>query len=313
MAKLQVHNYAKLPNEYVAVDRSRGLSTLEEKLVYMLINSMQKHYESNKKTDIIDYEFISKGIINFDTFIEIMQIGAKDNSIIYQSLKDLFNFSLAIETTDEIRFVHLFKEFRVVKSERTIKYWFADNFIQYFTGICKDYFSLEVQEVISLNSSNTIRIYQILKSKLNMDKNDHVYTINEIKKYLNIEEKYNRYNNLKQFVLEVAKSQINSSEASKFAIDYEEIKTGKAVTSIKFIIHNKGKNYYVEKNLIAGYKIEQLNKQIKGWLVHEDVLVRHAAGKIASELKYKKPSRAAITAYLDAIKTVIGQPDHHRT
>ncbi|MDQ1275506.1 MAG: hypothetical protein QG610_1080 [Euryarchaeota archaeon] len=307
MTKLLVQKYTKLPNEYVIVERSKRLSLLEEKLVYMLINSMQKRYESTKKSSEIDYKFISSDVITFDIFCETMQIGIKDNNLIYQSLKDLFNFSLAIETTREIRFVHLFKEFRISKDERTIKYWFADNFIQYFTGICRDYFSLEVQEVISLNSSHTIRIYQILKSKLNMDKKYHVYTISELKQLLNITDKYDRYNNLKQFVLEIAKSQINASEASKFAIDYEEIKTGKAVTSIRFIIQNKGKNYYAEKNLIAGYKIEQLNKELKGWLTHKDLLVKHAAGKIASELKHKKPSRATIGAYLDTIKTVINQ------
>lgn len=309
MAKLQVQSFAKIPNEYVSVERSRGLSLLEEKLVYMLINSMQKRWESVKKLDKTDYDFIATGIISFDEFSSTMQIGAKDDKIIYQSLKDLFNYSLAVHQNNETRFIHLFGDMIIKHETKQIKYKLGEVFVEYFTGICRDYFKLSIEEVIGLNSTHAIRIYQLLKTKQNMDKKEFEYSIDEIKKQLNIDKKYSKYNDFKRYVLELAKQQINASEASQFNIDYEEIKTGKAVTSIKFHILPKGKNYYQENNLIAGYKLDQITKYCNKWKKesNETDVIYILADKILVELKNKKPNRNVIANYVDTITTLTKQ------
>ena len=91
MAKLQVQAFAKIPNEYISIERSRSLSLLEEKLVYMLINAMQKRWESTKKLEQIDFKFIASGTVSFTDFRRIMQISSKDNKELLASLKVLFN------------------------------------------------------------------------------------------------------------------------------------------------------------------------------------------------------------------------------
>ena len=309
MAKLKVQSFAKLPNDYVSVERSRGLSLLEEKLSYMLINSMQKRWESTKKLEHIDYNFIANGAITFDEFIMTMQIGSVNRKEIGESLKDLLLFALAIKTSTKDRFLTMFKEFIADYETNTIEYKFNDSFVEYFTGVCRDYFMLSVNEVIGLNSTHAIRIYQLLKTKQNMDKKEFEYSINEIKKLLNIEKKYTRYNDLKVRVLELSKSQINASEASQFNIDYEEVKTGKAVTSIKFHILPKGKNYYQEHNLIAGYKLDQISKHCQKWKKEYDKndVVYILSDKILNELKQKNPSRVVVANWLDTIHTITKQ------
>ena len=309
MAKLKVQSFARIPNEYVSVERSRGLSLLEEKLVYMLINAMQKRWESTKKLEQIDYDFIASGVISFDEFSTTMQIGAKDDKIIYQSLKDLFDYSLAVHQNNDTRFIHLFGDMIIKHETKQIKYKLGEVFVEYFTGICRDYFKLSVEEVIGLNSTHAIRIYQLLKTKQNMDKREFEYSIAEIKQQLNIEKKYSLYANFKNKVLELSKQQINSSDASQFNIDYEEIKTGKAVTSIKFHILPKGKSYYQENNLIAGYKLDQINKNCNKWKKEHDEndVVYILSDKILSELKQKNPSRVVVANWLDTIHTITKQ------
>jgi plasmid replication initiation protein len=310
MAKLQMQSFAKIPNTYVTIERSRSLSLLEEKLVYMLINAMQKRWESTKHlAPNADYNYISEDIISIDEFATTMQIGVKDEKLIYQSLKNLFDYSLAVHTEDETQFVHLFGEMKISRKTKQISYAFGFTFIEYFIGICRDYFMLSVDEVIGLHSTHAIRIYQLLKTKQNMDKKEFEFSIDAIKKQLNMGKKYERYNDFKKNVLELAKTQINNSEASQFNVDYEEIKTGKAVTSIKFHILQKGKNYYQEQNLIAGYKIDQITKKCQGWKKeykqHDVIYI--LADKILSELKAKKPSRVAIASWLDTISTITKQ------
>lgn len=312
MAKLKVQSFAKVPNKFVSIERSRGLSLLEEKLVYMLINSMQKRYESTKKLASVDFDFIATGIISFDDFQKTMQIGSVNRKEIGEALQNLILFAIAIKTATKDKFMTMFKEFSADYESNTIEYKFNDCFVQYFTGVCRDYFQLSVNEVIALNSTHAIRIYQILKTRLNMieqAQREPVFIINELKKLLNIETKYPRYNNLKTRVLEVVKQEINSSEASAFDINYGEIKTGKAVTSIKFLIIPRGKNYYDEKNIIAGYRIDQINKLCLTWTKeykkHDVVYI--LAEKIQQEMKHKKPSQAMIRNYFDTIKTITNQ------
>jgi len=309
MAKLITQPFAKIPNEYVSIERSRGLSLLEEKLVYMLINAMQKRWESVKKIELIDYNFIANSQITINEFMQTMQIGSENKKQVYLALKGLTGFSLAILTNTSARMMPMFKEFFVEFENNTIDYKFNDCFLEYFTGICKDYFMLSVNEVIGLNSTHAIRIYQLLKTKQNMDKKEFEYSINEIKKQLNIDKKYSKYNDFKRYIIELAKSQINASEASQFNIDYEEIKTGKAVTSIKFHILPKGKNYYQENNLIAGYKIDQITKYCNKWKkeYNQNDVVYILADKILNEQKAKKPSRVAIASWLDTITLITKQ------
>lgn len=310
MAKLKVQSFAKIPNEYVSITRSRALSLLEEKFVYMMINSMQKRMEEMAKCPEVDYEYIATGTIQIDEFVEVMQLGSTNRKEILLSIKDLILYSLIISTDETDRFMTMFSEFYIEHfGTRTIHYRFNDAFIKYFTGVCRDFFKLSIEEVIGLNSSHAIRIYQLLKTKQNMDKKEFIYSLDEIKKQLNLDKKYSRYNNFKQFVLEISKQQINSSEASQFNIDFEEIKTGKAVTSIKFHILPKGKNYYQENNLIAGYKLDQISKYCQKWKKEYDSteVVYLLSDKILHELKHKNPSRVVIANYLDTIHTITKQ------
>lgn len=311
MAKLQTQSFAKIPNQYVTIERSRSLNLLEEKIVYMLINAMQKRWESSNHLahDELDYDFITQGEITFEEFTQTMQIGSANRKEIATSLKNLLGFHLCIAATFEEDYTTMFSRFNVNYQKNIIRYEFNHFFFWYFTGVARDFFKLSVNEVIGLNSTHAIRIYQILKTKQNMDKREFEYSIDEIKKQLNIDKKYKQYTHLKQKVLELSKSQINSSDASQFNIDYEEIKTGKAVTSIKFHILPKGKNYYQENNLIAGYKLDQINKNCNKWKKEHDEndVVYILSDKILNELKSKNPSRVVVANWLDTIHTITKQ------
>lgn len=305
MAKLSIQSFAKVPNEYVSIERSRGLSLLEEKLVYMLINIMQKRWEEIKKLEQIDYDYIACGEISFNHFRETMHIASKDNLEVFEALKRLFNFTLLVKVGKITDFMHLFEHMRVDEDKLTINYKFSTYFIEYFTGICRNFFKLSVEEVIGLNSTHAIRIYQLLKTKQNMDKTKFEFAISDLKKLLNIEKNYARYNDFKRKVIELAKGQINSSYASEFHIAYTEIKIGKAVTAIKFEIIKKVHGYYIENNQLAKYQIDLLKKLCTKWKKDNDKnsVVNILSAKILEELKHKKPLLVVIRNYLDVIKS----------
>ena len=90
-----------------------------------------------------------------------------------------------------------------------------------------------LQEVLKFKSGFAMRLYQLLAQY--QYKNGMEYSIENLRFCLNVEEgKLRRYNDFKRFVLEPARKEINQKSSLKF--HYEEIKTGRKVTSIRFIV-----------------------------------------------------------------------------
>ena len=64
-----------------------------------------------------------------------------------------------------------------------------------------------------------------------------ILSLDELKKRLELEDKYKEYFNFKRQVINKAQSEINKH--SDLILEYEEIKQGRSVDSIKFIISRK--------------------------------------------------------------------------
>lgn len=124
----------------------------------------------------------------------------------------------------------------------------------YMLGLKEFYISYKLENVLSLKSKYSIRLYEVLKS--NLFKKCIEIEIKELKKMLGVNEKsYNVYQNLKNKVIITAQKELN--KITDISFEFEEIKTGRKVTSIKFIINSKNK----AKNEIAATKeIITINK-----------------------------------------------------
>jgi plasmid replication initiation protein len=88
---------------------------------------------------------------------------------------------------------------------------------------------------LKMKSFYSIRIYEILSQFKNTGWRQ--MKVKELRNLLDIEEKHSRYNDFKRYVLERSIKEIN--KLTDLNIDYEEIKTSRRVTSIKFLIESK--------------------------------------------------------------------------
>jgi len=95
----------------------------------------------------------------------------------------------------------------------------------------------KIQNIKPMTSSHAIRIYLLLKQY--DDTGWREMSLDDFKKIMELEYKYPRIYDLKKYVLEVAKRQIN--ENTDIEIDYELIKQGRKYTKIKFKIKSKEK------------------------------------------------------------------------
>ena len=110
---------------------------------------------------------------------------------------------------------------------------FDSNLKPYMLGLKEFYTSYRLDNILSLKSKYSIRLYEILKS--NLYKKNVTVELEELKKMLSINEKsYAVYQNVKNKV--IIKAQKELADKTDISFDFDEIKTGRKVTSIKFHI-----------------------------------------------------------------------------
>ena len=103
----------------------------------------------------------------------------------------------------------------------------------------------DIRYIISLRSLNTVRIYELLKQYEKVRFRE--FKLEELKFILNLEGKYPRYVDFRIRVLDAAQKELKKSTDISF--DYEEIKEGRHVSRIRFIIHSQ-KNENAEARII---------------------------------------------------------------
>ncbi len=99
--------------------------------------------------------------------------------------------------------------------------------------------SYRLDNALNLSSKYSIRIYE--KLKCNEFRKNFIWSIDELKNDLMLEQKsYNLYSNIKQKIILIAINDINKNTDIRVA--FEEVKSGKKVVAIKFIIKSNKEN-----------------------------------------------------------------------
>lgn len=110
------------------------------------------------------------------------------------------------------------------------------NLLPYIIDL-KKYTSFRLENVLNLNSSHAIKIYQLLVHCL--WQGEKTIALDDLRSVLGISnsKSYLAYKGVKQRVLEISKREIN--EKTDLNISYSEIKKGRKVEAIKFKITQK--------------------------------------------------------------------------
>lgn len=114
---------------------------------------------------------------------------------------------------------------------------FTSDVIPLITRLESHFTSYEIDKVANLTSSYAIRLYEILISWRNVGKTPK-YEIEDLRSKLGVEPKqYQRMNNFKARVLELAIDQIN--KYTDIRANYNQHKKGKVITAISFTFKSK--------------------------------------------------------------------------
>ena len=141
-------------------------------------------------------------------------------------------------------------------NEGTVDIQVSPELKPYLLGLKREFTEYQLKNVMKLKSQYSIRIYELLKQYKFLG--ERIFKIKDLKHILKIPEgNYKKYNDFKKKVLLVAQREL--LEKTDLNFEFEEIKNGRKVDKIKFIINSNGE--YIDKLELP--KTINTNKNIK--------------------------------------------------
>ncbi|MBM7835627.1 replication initiation protein [Clostridium sardiniense] len=212
------------------INQKYDLSLNEQKIILTLASMVQPNDNNFKiyKMEIKD-------------LADLFEI--KDKSIyrkIREIIKNLKNKGFTIERENgNILDINWLSSAEYFTGKGYVELELSSKLRPYLLQLKKIYTSYKLENILSLKSKYSIRIYEILKS--NEFKKEIIIDLLEIKDKLCVNEKsYDIYQNFKNRV--IIKSQKELKEKTDIEFEFEEIKTGRKVTALKFYIKENEKN-----------------------------------------------------------------------
>ncbi|MBX4267203.1 replication initiation protein [Clostridium estertheticum] len=221
--------------------------SLQEQKIILTLASMVQPQDENFKPYIFKIKDFMKllGIDNKSKYTEIPKI-----------TKELMQKVFEIKKGNKVTQLSWLSSAEYEKGTGMVELEFSPKLKPYMLGLKEFYTSYKLGNVLSLKSKYSVRLYEILKS--NLYRKYIEIEVEEFKNMVGSKEKaYKIYNNFKNRILIRAQKEL--AEKTDVNFTYQEIKTGRKVTSIKFCIST---NKTTCNNEIAA-TLEKINPKLQ--------------------------------------------------
>ena len=261
------------------------------------ISFMSSRINKNDE-DFLTYSFKINDILNV---LGMQRVHYKQLRV---SLRELMTKYIILENNEYfVKETTFLSYFDIDKKNDLIKMRFDKSLKPFLLQLNRKFTKLSLSKILTFNSQYTIRMYEILESKINIYdkyKNRNLlkfeYDIDEFKKIMvgnydykteqiKIPKSYNLYNNFKRKVIDTAYQELKNK--GDYYFEYEAIKTGRTYTSLSFQIH---KNSEKIKKDLKETKRHVLLKGEEKQLVAEQIkrMLARQGSKIKDKLKYEQ-------------------------
>lgn len=193
--------------------------------------------------------------ISLKRFCEVAKIDyhiSKNYQDIKAAIQKLADRSvwIKIEPTREKLF-RMLDDVDINTGKGTITYKFHHSMFPYLLELSEQYTTYSLENVLPMNSKYGLALFEVLKSYSSIGFVE--YQLDELKKLLNATV-YDRYNLFKVNVLDRGLADINTY--SDIEVSYTPVKTGRAITSIKFFIKAPSDDEAYKRSMRRRYYLE---------------------------------------------------------
>lgn len=241
------------------IEAKYRLSAAEQKLIWMVVSAIQP-----EDKDLMRYEFLIKDVV------ALMGLKSRGSYGTIEAIVDgLMEKFLTIRDTttgdwDKYNWVST----SGYRSKEGIIYIEIDKKMKpFFIKLKGEFTTYKLSNILELKSGYSIRLYELLKQYQKLGQ--RTVTVKDLREYLAIEDdEYKLYTNFRKAC--ILKPQAELAEKTDINFEFEEIKKGRSVHSIKFIISgNESRSEFIKRifnvnNLFpSNTQIKQLDKALK--------------------------------------------------
>lgn len=225
------------------IEANYKLGVVEQKIILCLASNIQP-------TDS-DFKTYTLTIREFHRLLDLK--GSPKYTELRQITKEMMQKVFEVRIENKVIQVAWLSYVAYNETEGTIDVRFDPFLRPYLLQLKREFTSYRLENIVKLKSSYSIRIYELLKQYEKLQ--ERTFHLSDLRKLLGAEDIYPAYGNFKQRVLVPAQKELNKKTDISFEI--EEIKIGRRVEKVKFIIKSIKKN---SPRQLSFHDIEQDNE-----------------------------------------------------
>jgi len=213
-------------NDLIEARHNNPLTAREQKIVLTMVSMIEPSDSDFKHYRISIREFTEMlGLEGSTKYTEIKKIA-----------KQLMSKTIEIPLGDgDWLLANWVSSAKYLKGEGVIDLSFSPDLKPYMLQLKNQFTSYRLSNVLSLNSTYSIRLYELMKKWQHLGRWE--CSIAELKGKLGVEEgQYKQYGHFKSRVLKTSVDEVN--DKTDLHIIYNEIKKGRGVNKIEFTIHH---------------------------------------------------------------------------
>ena len=217
------------------IEASYRLSIDEIRILALTIGTMDP--KSNQK--IFDFTVAD--------FVREFPEVSMDNAYkqIQAAIKRIYDRSVKTEDSKRVTEFRWVSSRTYFKKEGRFRIAMTDEVMPYLTQLKGQFSQYQLKNIAYFNSVHSIRIYELITQYRSLGSRE--ITIDKLKEWLQVEDKYSAFFDFKKRVLIPAIAEIN--EKSDLVIEIEQIKRGRTIYALNFVIRYKKQTVEHSKNI----------------------------------------------------------------
>lgn len=247
------HKNKDVLQSYIMTTAKYDFSAHEKRVLYRIIEVIQAktkglklNYNYSMQKDLFENTEFTLPIACF-----LKHESDNNHAKVKKALKDLRNKNFEYEDENEWGVYGIIEMPKIQKFDSFVKFTVTPLLMGAFLDFSKGYRKYELDTAMSFESIYAMRFYELFSNK----QEPIIYSIEDLKKMFSIEDKYNkRPSSFIAKVVEPAKKEL--IKKSPYSFQYQEIKTGRKITHIKF------KPFYIPKNRDQELDEKELQKDV---------------------------------------------------
>ena len=219
-------NYLVTKSNYFIMNSSYDLSLEEQKIILTLASMVQPDDDEFKT-----YKF------KIADFMELLGVENQAKyTVIPKITKELMKKVFEIQEGDTLIQTAWLSGARYKKGSGEVELTFSSYLKPYMLKLNSMFTQYKLANILSMKSKYSPRVYEILKCNEFKKQGYIEIDVEELRKLLKAENIYPKYNDFKKYIIQ--RTQKELKRISDISFEFEEIKTGRKVTSIRFYIHS---------------------------------------------------------------------------